>query len=147
MGKCNSLSRAIARTKAAMEEDRMIAQLNDLLGVQLRRRLGAFVGLPGYHVEVVNGSMDMVAEAWRIARERAEAIETPVVLYRVPGKEYRVLMSVSEFVDVPVSDSLDYTMNMSIITFALLWQKAQARQMHALMGTKRFVIEYGVQMQ
>lgn len=147
MGKCNSLARTIKRTKAAMEEDRMIAQLNELLGVQLRRRMGMFVGLPGYHIEAVSGSMDRVAETWRQARSRAEPIETPVVLYRVPGKEYRALMSVAEFAGVPVSDSLDYTLNMSIITFALLWQEAQARQMRALMDTKRFVYEYELQVQ
>src|SRR5687768_1565040 len=108
-----SLKCAIARTKAAMEEDKLIAKLNDMLGVNLRRQMGRFVGLPGYHVEIVNGSMDKVAEAWRHARERADAIETPVVLYRLPGKEYRALMGISEFVELPVSDSLDYTVNMS----------------------------------
>lgn len=141
------MKNVIARTKAAMEEDKLITQLNDMLGVKLRRQMGRFVGLPGYHVEIVNGSMDKVAEAWRRVRERADAIETPVVLYRVPGKEYRALICISEFVELPVSDSLDYTVNMSILSFALLCQKAQARQMQALMAAKRFVVEYNLQLQ
>lgn len=152
MGKCNSWRRITERTKAAMEEDRIISELNRLLGVSLRRQMGIFVGLPGYHIEVVNsGNRAKVEETWQLACERADPIETPVVLYHVPGKEYgecRVLMATSEFARsarLPVE--LDYTMDMSIKAFAVLWQQAQARQMQALMGTKRFVIEYDLQVQ
>lgn len=143
----NSLKIAIARTKAAMEEDKLIAEVNDMLGAKLRRQMGGFVGLPGYHIEVVIGGMDKVAEAWRRARERAEPIEMPVVLYRTPGKENRALMSVAEFVDLPVSDTLEYTVDMSLASFALLCQQAQVRQMRAIMEAKQFVVEYDLQLQ
>lgn len=149
MGKTDHAWNAImARTKEAMEEDRLMAALGSILGLELRRQMGGFVGLPGYHIEIVSGSdKRRLEEGWRRACERAEAIETPVVLYRAPGKEYRALMSGSEYLDLPVSDSLEYTMNMSLDMFALFCQQVKARQMRALMAEKRFVIQQGTQLQ
>lgn len=105
-----------------MQEDELIAELNDALGVSLKRRASRFVGMPGFHVELANCAPGKLAQAWRRA-VMCDELEIPVLFFRCRRKPYRALMALADFAGGYRSADLSYTVEMSVPSFALVFEE------------------------
>lgn len=142
-----TLRRAIARTKDAMEEDKLIAEVNEYLNVKIRRRYGSFVGLPGFHVGIRIGAAKGLDEAWRRTVAATTGLELPVLFYRIPRRECRALLSLSTLTGGTKAEDMDYTIETSITGFSVIYQQIHDHRMLAVMDEKRHFMRNGILLQ
>lgn len=120
-----------------MKEDELIAELNDALGVQLKRRASRIVGLPGYHVEVASCTPAKLAQAWT-RTVTCDELEIPVLFYRLPRKPYRALMSLSDITGGYRCEELEYTVEMSVAGFTLMFHARNLQQLREVVRGGRY---------
>ena len=142
-----TLRRAIARTKEAMEEDKLIAVLNEYLNVKIRRRYGTFMGLPGFQVGIKIGAAKELDEAWRHTVSQTTGLELPVLFFKIPRGECRAMLSLSTLTGGTKAEDMDYTIETSITGFAVIYQQIYDHRMLAVMDEKRHLIRNGIPLQ
>ncbi|ODT75470.1 MAG: hypothetical protein ABS69_10670 [Nitrosomonadales bacterium SCN 54-20] len=107
----------------------MANELSDLLGIKLKRKVRNLAGesdiegLPGFSVEVKNCSELRLAEWWRQTVAQCNGEDKPVLFYKVPRKGFRAVVDVSHIFGGVMTGNLDYTAEMSLLAFVMLYQE------------------------
>lgn len=117
------------RLKGQRGERQLAAELSDLLGITLKRRVrnhaneSDIEGLPGFSVEVKNCAELRLAEWWKQTISQTNPRnECPVLFYKIPRKGFRAVLPMVCLVDGHLNNDLEYTIEMSVPAFATFYR-------------------------
>lgn len=141
-----------SRRKGQTGERQLAAELSELLGLTIKRRVrnhageNDLTGLPGWSPEVKNCATPSIASWWSQTVAQAGA-DWPVLFYKLPRKPFRAVVPLATVGIGECVDDLSFTAELSLEGFAALYRENEAIAMSLEQRVKDHAMTIGMKLQ
>jgi hypothetical protein len=142
-----------SRDKGARGERMLAAELSELLGAKIERRVrnrageNDLTGLPGWSPEVKHCATASMSAWWAQTIAQAGTDDLPVLFYKLPRRPFRAVISVNLFIGGDISADPVYTVETSLEGFAAIYREFEAVDMAQAVKRRDALLLAGGRMQ